>query len=110
MKELEENYGIYLDADTFIKEMNQKLNEIKSYSEMYNYFGSDFGKGKNDLEIIIESYEGAKLKGNLHDKKSTNNENGRGNPSDGIEERHGRGGGGGERGGRGGKRGRGRGH
>jgi hypothetical protein len=37
MKELEDNYGIYLDVDTFIKEMNQKLNEIKSLNEMYKY-------------------------------------------------------------------------
>ena len=63
MKELEKNYGVYLDVDVFIKEMNQKLNEITSLHQMYEYIGSEFGKDKTDLEIIIESYEKAKKKG-----------------------------------------------
>ena len=63
MKELENNYGIYLDVDTFIKEMKQKLNEIKSLNELYKFIGSEFGADKSDLEIIIESYEKAKSKG-----------------------------------------------
>ena len=63
MKELEKNYGVYLDVDVFIKEMNQKLNEISSLHQMYEYIGSEFGKDKTDLEIIIESYEKAKKKG-----------------------------------------------
>ena len=29
MKDLESNYGIYLDVDTFIKEMKQKLKKLK---------------------------------------------------------------------------------
>ena len=60
MKELEKNYGIYLDVDTFIKDMNQKLSEIKSYHEMFEYIGSDFGKDKDDLDILINSYKKAK--------------------------------------------------
>ena len=72
MKELENNYGIYLDVDTFIKEMNQKLNEIKSLNEMYKYIGSEFGQDKTDLEIIIESYEKAKIKGYIRDPKKEN--------------------------------------
>ena len=67
MKELEDNYGIYLDVDTFIKEMNQKLNEIKSLNEKYKYIGSEFGQDKTDLEIIIESYEKAKEKGYIRE-------------------------------------------
>ena len=67
INELEENYGIYLDVDAFIKEMKQKLDEIQSLTQMYNYIGSDFGKGKSDLDIIIQSYEKAKIKGYLHD-------------------------------------------
>ena len=62
MKELEKNYGIYLDVDTFIKDMNQKLAEIKSYHEMFEYIGSDFGKDKDDLDILINSYKKAKEK------------------------------------------------
>ena len=60
MKELEKNYGIYLDVETFIKEMNQKLSEVKSYHEMFEYIGSDFGKDKNDLDILVNSYKKAK--------------------------------------------------
>lgn len=67
INELEENYGIYLDVDAFIKEMKQKLDEIQSLTQMNNYIGSDFGKGKSDLDIIIQSYEKAKIKGYLHD-------------------------------------------
>ena len=64
MKELEDNYGINLDVDIFIKEMNQKLKEIKSLKEMYEYIGSDFGwEEEDDLEIIIKSYQRAKKKG-----------------------------------------------
>ena len=58
MKELEKNYGIYLDVDTFIKDMT----EIKSYHEMFEYIGSDFGKDKDDLDILINSYKKAKEK------------------------------------------------
>ena len=75
MKELENNYGIYLGVDTFIKEMKQKLDEIKSLSEMYKFIGSEYGKDKSDLEIIIESYEKAKYKGYIGHKINTFNTN-----------------------------------
>ena len=75
MKELEDNYGIYLDVDTFIKEMNQKLNEIKSFKKMYEYIGSDFGKDEDDLNIVIKSYERAKMKGYIREPHRTTNYN-----------------------------------
>ena len=62
LKKLEKNYGIYLDVDDFIKEMKKKLNEIKSYKQLFEYIGGEFGKNKNDLELIREAYEKAKLK------------------------------------------------
>ena len=62
MEELEKNYGIYLDVDNFIKDMKQKLNEIKSYKQLFEYIGNEFGKNKSDIEIIREAYEKAKLK------------------------------------------------
>ena len=37
LEELEKNYGIYLDVDNFIKEMNQILNEINSFKKMFKY-------------------------------------------------------------------------
>ena len=107
MKELEANYGIYLDVETFIKEMNQKLNEIKSFSEMYKYIGSEYGKDLTDLEIIIKSYERAKLKGYIRDQNSSTTFNRSQNFRGGYNRGRGRGDFRGKRGGRGTARGRG---
>ena len=63
MEELEKNYGVYLDVDNFIKDMKQKLKEIKNYKDLYEYIGSEFGRDKDDFELIIESYGKAKKKG-----------------------------------------------
>ena len=107
MKELEANYGIYLDVEAFIKEMNQKLNEIKSFSEMYKYIGSEYGKDLTDLEIIIKSYERAKLKGYIRDQNSSTTFNRSQNFRGGYNRGRGRGDFRGKRGGRGTARGRG---
>ena len=60
---LEKNYGVYLDVDNFIQEMNQKSSEIKSFQALMEYVGADFikdekgnGKYKDDLELIIDMY------------------------------------------------------
>ena len=63
MEELEKNYGIYLDVDNFITDMNKKLEEIKSYKDLYAFIGSDLGKDKTDMQLIIEAYDKAKEKG-----------------------------------------------
>ena len=63
LEELEKNYGIYLDVDDFIKDMNKKIEEIKSIKELNEYIGSDFGKDKTEMELIIEAYDRAKSKG-----------------------------------------------
>ena len=103
MKELEDNYGIYLEVDSFIKEMNQKLKDIKSLREMYKFIGSEFGSDEDDLEIIIKSYERAKKKGYIREPYNHNKFYGQYNNRGG----HNRGGNRGERvrGGRGKKRG-----
>ena len=75
MKELEDNYGIYLEVDSFIKEMNQKLKDIKSSREMYKFIGSEFGSDEDDLEIIIKSYERAKKKGYIREPHTHINSN-----------------------------------
>ena len=62
LEELEKNYGIYLEVDDFIEEMQKKLDEIKTFKQLLEYVGSDFGKDKTDLEIIIEAYDKAKEK------------------------------------------------
>ena len=65
MEQLEKDYGIYLDVDNFIKGMKEKLKEIKSYHEFFEYIGSEFGTNKNDKELINEAYEKAIERGYL---------------------------------------------
>ena len=67
MEELEKNYGIYLKVDDFVQELKQKLKEVKSYKALYEYIGTDLGKDKTELEIIIQGYQKAKEKGYIKD-------------------------------------------
>ena len=62
LEELEKNYGIYLEVDVFIEEMQKKLEEIKTFKQLLEYVESDYGKDKTDIEIIIEAYDKAKEK------------------------------------------------
>ena len=62
MEELEKNYGIYLDVDTFIKDMNKQLKEITNYHDFFKYIGSEFGSDMNDLDILTHCYQKAKEK------------------------------------------------
>ena len=62
LEELEKNYGVYLDVDNFIKEMNNKKEEIQSYKELLEYVGADFNKDIDDFDLIIDSYKKAKEK------------------------------------------------
>ena len=72
IKELEKNYGIYLEVDSFIKEMRQKLDEVQSYGQLFEYIGSEFGKNKTDQELLKEAFKNAKLKGYIRDKNINN--------------------------------------
>jgi hypothetical protein len=67
MEELEKNYGIYVEVDSFFLEMKKKLKEIKSYKELYKFIKVDLGKDKTELEIIVEAYEKAKQKRYIRD-------------------------------------------
>ena len=60
MEELEKNYGIFLEVDKFVDDLKIKLNEIKSFKALYEYIGTEFGKDKTELELIIEGYRRAK--------------------------------------------------
>ena len=62
IQELQKNYGIYLDVDIFIKEMNQALKDIKTYKQLFEYIGDDFAKNMNEEDIIINCYKKAKEK------------------------------------------------
>ena len=78
LEELEKNYGIYLEVDDFIEEMQKKLEEIKTFKQLLEYVESDYGKDKTDIEIIIEAYDKAKEKnyisrGNIQNIQRNNN-------------------------------------
>jgi len=75
LNELENNYGIYLEVDNFIKEMRQKLNEVRTYRQLFEYIWSDFGKNKTDEELIKEAFEKAKLKRYISDNNINNSIN-----------------------------------
>ena len=110
MEKLEKNCGVYLDVDKFIKEMKQKINEIKNYKQLFEYIGSEFGKNENEIELIKKAYE--KIESKRYKKnEESKRENDREKGLDRIRGRgRGRGiGRGNERGGRENRRGRGRG-
>ena len=67
LNELEKNYGIYLEVDNSIKEMRQKLNDIQTYGQLFEYIGSEFGRNKTDQELLKKAFEKAKLKGYIRD-------------------------------------------
>ena len=58
--------------DKFIKEMKEKLNEIHSYGQLFEYIGSEFGRNKTDQELIQGAFEKAKLKGYIRDNNINN--------------------------------------
>ena len=41
-------------------ELEIKLNQIKSFKALYEYVGSELGKDKSEVELIIEGYRRAK--------------------------------------------------
>ena len=73
LNELEKNYGIYLEVDNFIKEMRQKLNDIQTYGQLFEYIGSEFGRNKTDQELLKKAFEKAKLKGYIRDNNISYN-------------------------------------
>ena len=40
LTDLEKNYGVFLDSDNFIQEINQKIKEMKNISDYKKYFGN----------------------------------------------------------------------
>ena len=72
LEQLEKNYGIYLEVDAFFLDMKQKLKEIKSYKELYEFIKVDLGKDKTELELIVDAYEKAKQKRYIRDPNDNN--------------------------------------
>ena len=52
--------------------MDQKLKDIKNYSQLFNFIGSDFGKNMTDLDILIHCYKKAKEKKYIKFNKNNN--------------------------------------
>ena len=65
LEKLEKNYGIYLDVDTFIKEMKKKLIDIKNLVEMFKYLGGTISEEQTNYKMIKEAYTQAKMKNYL---------------------------------------------
>ena len=74
LEKLERNYGVYLDTDIFIKNLERKRKEIKTYRDLYEYIGTDFGRNKTDYELIIDAYDNAIEKGYIYSNKRRNKE------------------------------------
>ena len=48
--------------------MRQQLNKFKSYGQLFEYIGNEFGNNKIDQELLKEVFEKAKLKKYIADK------------------------------------------
>ena len=63
MEELSKNYGVFIKAVDFIKEINKKLEEIQCYKDLFNFMKSDIiNKDEDEYERIIKCYQKAKEK------------------------------------------------
>ena len=101
IKELKDNYGIYLNVNSFIVEMKNKLKEINSYTDLYRFIGCNLLDDLSEMEYIIQSYKKAKDKKYIRPyiNNNSNSENLR-NTSSFFTRGRGRGGGRGIGGGR----------
>ena len=76
LEELEKNYGVLLDVDNLINEIKTKLNEIKSYSDLYKYIGCGLLKGNkinDEIKLISNAYIKAKNKKYISFRGNYNN-------------------------------------
>ena len=63
LEELEKNYGVYMNIEDFMKEINQKIKEIKCYKDLFDFMKADVVfKVEDEYETIIKSYQRAKEK------------------------------------------------
>ena len=63
LKKLEKNYGIFLNIEDFMREINTKIKEIQCYKDLFNFMKADIIDEKEDeFEKIVKCYEKAKEK------------------------------------------------
>jgi len=64
MEKLENNYGIYLYAESFIKRLKEDIFPmIQEYKQLFNYVKSGFDKEDSSLEIFVKGYKKARQMG-----------------------------------------------
>ena len=63
MTELENNYGVYMDIENYMKEINQKIKDIQCYKDLFDFMQADIVfKDEDEYQTIIKSYQRAKQK------------------------------------------------
>ena len=63
LAELEDNYGMYMNTEEFIKEINKKIKEVQCYKDLFDFMKADvIFKNENEYDAIIKSYQRAKEK------------------------------------------------
>ena len=69
LEKLENNYGVFLEADKFINEIKNKINEIKNYYDLYKYIGCTLLQSddlNDEIKLIADAYNAAVNKGYIN--------------------------------------------
>ena len=63
LSQLEQNFGVYMDIEALMKEINQKIKEVKCYKDLFDFMKADVVfKLEDEYEAIIKSYQKAREK------------------------------------------------
>ena len=63
MTELENNYGVYMDIENYMKDINRKITDTHYYKDLFDFIQADIVfKDEDEYQNIIKSYKKAKQK------------------------------------------------
>ena len=63
MTELENNYGVYMDIENYMKDINRKITDTHYYKDLFDFMQADVVfKDEDEYQTIIKSYQRAKQK------------------------------------------------
>ena len=63
LSNLEQNYGVYMNIEDLMKEINQKIKDVKCYKDLFDFMKADVVfKLEDEYNSIIKSYQKAKEK------------------------------------------------
>ena len=63
MTELENNYGVYMNIENYMREINQKIKNTHCYKDLFDFMKDDIiFKDEDEYQTIIKSYKRAKQK------------------------------------------------